>query len=296
MRTTFRPVEDLLRAEGVIARRDHPELARTLSHLASTGRLVAVLPGVYASPSSTDFDTRVRAVLTWNRDCVLVGTAAARSWFWPTLACRTIEVAVCREVRLRSPGFRFVERLIPDDLMVDWGGIRMTVPALTALDLCGEMGGDAIDVALRTRSATLGDLERALELTPHRVGNAVRRQLLHDSRDQPWSPPERRFHRLLRAAGLTGWSGNVAVHGPGWRYCLDVAFEAELLDAEVDGREHHSSPAAFEADHRRQNRLVQAGWTVLRFTPSMIDGDPEGVIATVNATLCRLRPEQRALP
>jgi hypothetical protein len=35
---------------------------------------------------------------------------------------------------------------------------------------------------------------------------------------------------------------------------------------------------------------------VLRSTPSMIDGDPEGVIATVNATLCRLRPEQRALP
>jgi len=81
MRTTFRPVEELLRAERVIARRDHPELARTLSHLASTARLVALLPGVYASPSAVEFDTRVRAVLTWNPDCILVGRAAARAWF-----------------------------------------------------------------------------------------------------------------------------------------------------------------------------------------------------------------------
>jgi len=171
----------------------------------------------------------------------------------------------------------------------------MTVPALTALDLCSELGGDAIDVALRTRAATLGDLWRALELTPNRSGNTVRRQLLRDSRDRPWSPPERRFHRMLRAAGLTGWSGNVTVHGPGWRYCLDVAFEADQLDVEIDGREHHSSPSAFEADRRRQNRLVQAGWTVLRFTPGMIDGDPEGVIATVVETLHRLRRDQGGL-
>lgn len=281
-----------MRAEGVIARRDHPELARTLSHLASTGRLVPVLPGVYARPSAADFDTRVRALMRWDPDAVLIGRAAARAWFWQTLACPTIDVALRRGTRLTSPGFRFAERSIPDDLAADWGGVRMTVPALTAIDLCAEMGGDAIDVVLRTRTATLGDLWRALELTPHRPGNTVRRELLNDSRNEPWSPSERRFHRLLRAAGLTGWSGNVTVRGPGWRYCLDVAFEADLLAAEIDGREHHNSRAAFEADHRRQNRLVLAGWTVLRFTPGLIDVDPDGVVATVKETLCRLRRER----
>jgi very-short-patch-repair endonuclease len=36
--------------------------------------------------------------------------------------------------------------------------------------------------------------------------------------------------------------------------------------AEADGRGPHGTPEAAYADRRRQNRLVNAGWTVLRFT------------------------------
>ncbi|WP_307813941.1 hypothetical protein [Micromonospora luteifusca] len=36
--------------------------------------------------------------------------------------------------------------------------------------------------------------------------------------------------------------------------------------AEADGRGPHAVPEAVFADRRRQNRLVNAGWTVLRFT------------------------------
>jgi very-short-patch-repair endonuclease len=68
-----------------------------------------------------------------------------------------------------------------------------------------------------------------------------------------------------------------------------VAFEDVLLDVEVDGREHHDTRAAFETDRLRQNRLVRAGWTVLRFTPTMIDTDPPGVIEMIRDTLDGLR-------
>ncbi|MCM0674656.1 endonuclease domain-containing protein [Micromonospora phytophila] len=36
--------------------------------------------------------------------------------------------------------------------------------------------------------------------------------------------------------------------------------------AEADGRGPHGTPEAVFADRRRQNRLLNAGWTVLRFT------------------------------
>jgi hypothetical protein len=62
------------------------------------------------------------------------------------------------------------------------------------LDLCDVMGGDAIDQALRTRASTLAQLHRALELTGGRKGNRTKRQLLLDSRAEPWSKAERLLH------------------------------------------------------------------------------------------------------
>ena len=38
------------------------------------------------------------------------------------------------------------------------------------------------------------------------------------------------------------------------------------FDFEIDGRAFHSDADRFQRDRTRQNRLVGAGWTVLRFT------------------------------
>lgn len=289
MRHSHRAVAQIVGSRSVIVRREHSELSGTIDHLVATGHLIAVLPGIYGKPPGTDLRVRIAAVAAWNPDAVLIGAAAARTWFWPSLSCPTVEVAVRHAVELRRAGFVFVKRQIPSDLVEEWSGTRMTVPALTALDLCESLGGEGIDVALRTRATTLAQLHRALELTPRRRGNRLRSELLHESRSEPWSPPERKLHGLLRAAEITGWRGNVEGHGSGWKAYPDVAFEDVLLDIEVDGREHHDTRAAFENDRLRQNRLVRAGWTVLRFTPTMIDADPDGVVATIRDTLDGLR-------
>jgi very-short-patch-repair endonuclease len=202
-----------------------------------------------------------------------------------------VDVALSRRSTVRRPGFKFTKRSIPAELVTVRQGLRLTSPALTALDLCPELGGDAIDTALRTGAASLPEFDRVLALTPARAGNELRRELVRDSRDEPWSPPERRLHRLLRAAGITGWRANVEVRGAGWSYYPDVAFEADQLDVEVDGREHHIGSVAFECDRQRQNRLVRAGWVVLRFTPTMIDTEPDEVIDMIQDTLRRIRSE-----
>ncbi|WP_328851044.1 hypothetical protein OG994_23910 [Micromonospora globbae] len=46
----------------------------------------------------------------------------------------------------------------------------------------------------------------------------------------------------------------------------DLGWRGPKVIAEADGREAHDTPSAAFADRRRQNRLVNAGWTVLRFT------------------------------
>lgn len=122
-------------------------------------------------------------------------------------------------------------------------------------------------------------------MTGDRLGNPQRRRLLLDSRDEPWSVPERRFHRLLRDAGITGWRANLPVRIGDARCYLDVAFELVLLAIEIDGRLYHSAPEAFELDRRRQNLLVLNGWHVLRFTWRMIEEHPDQVIVAVRDAL-----------
>ncbi|MFF0149703.1 hypothetical protein [Micromonospora sp. NPDC005203] len=46
----------------------------------------------------------------------------------------------------------------------------------------------------------------------------------------------------------------------------DLGWRSPRVIAEADGRDAHATPEALFADRRRQNRLINAGWTILRFT------------------------------
>lgn len=289
MRASTEQISQILDRTGVLVRRDHPELAAAVAWRLRQGQLRAVLPGVYASAQRADeLDVRLRALCSSDPDAVLAGPTAARLTFWPGLRADVVECATRRQ-RAPQPGFLFRRSPVPPALVGERAGLRFTVPALTALDLCAEVGGDGIDQVLRTRTATLAGMWRALELTSGRPGNPLRRGLLLDSRDEPWSAAERRAHRLLRDAGITGWTANHPVVLEGRRYFLDIAFPRLRLVLEVDGRLHEDDPAVFENDRLRQNALVLDGWTVLRFTWRMLDADPAGFVAAVRAALDALR-------
>ena len=276
-----RDIQQVLATEGVIVRRDHPTLVGTIAWLVRNGDLIPVLPGVYAPPEACDsIRTRIQAVMRWDLDAVLVGAAAAQVSFWPEIRVSQITCSL-KHQRRPQPGVEFTRRQIPPELVVNRGVLRYTTPALTALDLCGAMGGDAIDQALRSRATTLVQLHRAIELTAARVGNPIRRQLLLDSREEPWSKAERLFHQLLREAGITGWKANRPVVLDGSTFYVDVIFRRLKLAIEIDGRLYHTGTEVFESDRWRQNLLVLNGWCVLRFTWTMIEDHPEKVLAMV---------------
>ncbi len=276
-------VRSLVRHRGVVARRDQPALVGCVDALVRTGQLVAVLPGVYTAPGrAAELRVRLAALQAWCPDAVLIATTAARLTFWPTASDALVEAAVRR--RGTHPGFRLVTRRVPEELLVQRGPLRMTAPALTALDLCDD-GADVLDLVLRSRAATLADLWRAFELTRGRRGNQQRLVHLLDSKDEPWSAAERRCHRLLREAGIDGWRPNLPVRAGDRRFYLDVAFPDAGLVVEIDGRLHEDDEDVFENDRWRQNALVLDGWVVLRFTWKMLTQHPEVVVETIRAAL-----------
>lgn len=282
-----RALAEILRSNGgVISRRDNAELAGQIDYATRTGELFRVLPRVYVHRDlSRDWRVLARAVILWNDDAVIVGEAAAALTFWPHKTPRVIEVAAPR-VRATRPGFRFTQRAIPEDLVVDQSGIRMTHPRLTVLDLIERHGGDAIDDALRSRMVTIAGMREALTLTANRSGNDERRRMVLDSRGEPWSAGERRAHRTLRAAGITRWRSNAPVECGSTKFYLDIDFESVPLAAEIDGRVH-MRPDLFESDRRRGNLLLLAGIHVLHFTTAMLD---EGLLVpTVRQALARYR-------
>lgn len=283
---THDEVERLIHTgNGIIARREHPELSGTLDWLLRQRVIGPVLPGVYAPVDRVgDPDVRIRAALRKHPDAVLLGAAAARVSFWPKVALGAVEVALPRPAAAAA-GFTFTRRQVPPELVVTRGPLRYATPALTAIDLAPFDCADAIDRALRKRVATLMGMYDALRLTPNRDGNSERRRLLVDSRDEPWSAAERTGHRLLRAARITGWSANLPVVLGGAIYFIDIAFGARKLAIEIDGRQHETDEDLFQSDRWRQNALVMAGWQVLRFTFEMLRDHPDVVIATIRRAL-----------
>ena len=262
---------------------------RTLQSALAAGLVTRLLPGVYAvAGAEDDLAVRAAAVVAWQPDAVVTGRAAARLTFWPGLAVTHVDVAR-RGHAPRSRRYRFHERTIDPAHIIESTALRVTVPALTAVDLVDELGGDGIDTCLRARAARLEDLWKAFAAHPSRPGNNERRRMLLDSRDEPWSAAERLAHRLLRAAGITGWRANYRVVVSGCRYFIDIAFPGVRLAVEIDGRLHEDDPAVFETDRYRQNQLVGAGWTVLRFTYAMLVARPDYVVATIRAELARLQ-------
>lgn len=280
-------IHELLAADRVILAREHPELENALVRAAAAGRLTRPLPGVFADPGNADeLITKAIAVSRWDPKAVIVGRAAAALTYWPDVEVKQFEVA--SPIRHSAqPGFSFQRRSVPADLVQWRGHLALSTPPLTAIELSTLADTDAIDLALREKVVDLASLRHALELTAHRRGNAERWRVLLDSRAEPWSLAERKAHRLYRDAGISGWVGNLKVCVPEacTTYYVDIAFERRRLACEIDGRKAHDTVEAFEADRLRQNLLVLAGWTVLRFTWKMLTEDPEYVVWATRAAL-----------
>jgi very-short-patch-repair endonuclease len=182
-------------------------------------------------------------------------------------------------------------RLEADDrVVVD--GIPLTSPARTALDLApDESPGDLARLLQRADDDQLLDRRRfdaVLARTGGHPGHGKLTAALRAFKPETAvlrSDLERRFRRLVLAAGLPTPQTNVAVEG----YELDCYWEAEGFAVELDAYATHGSPRSFEADREREDDLLLAGIELIRVTDVRLERDPRGTIARVAAHLERRR-------
>jgi hypothetical protein len=174
--------------DGVVTAKLTPRKARALNAYACRGQLERVLPGVYGLPgAASSIHTRLQAVRAYGDDLTLVRRSAAALTFWPEVGDDDELHIACPRKLTPGYGLAVEQRLIPPELLTRREGVLCTVPELTVLDLIPELGGDVIQEALRRRACTLKQMRRALALTPRRRFNRLRRDLLDQSRDSPWS-------------------------------------------------------------------------------------------------------------
>ncbi len=270
---------------GVIARRDHPELAGAIDVALRRGELRRLLPGTYArADRATSLVVRARAVCVADPDAVVTGLAAAILGGREGLRAPATLTVASQRLRRDRPGFRFQRRRIAPELVRTLDGVRFTTRALTALDLAVERGLDELDDALR-RGAEPHELQRALLLTPGRRGHAPLRRAVEDLRDRPWSPLEREAHRLLRDAGIGGWRANVGLWDARGERRIgygDLVFSDHGLVIELDGASYHTDPAR---DAARDLALVRAGWEVIRIGAGLVRKSPQEFINVVRDIL-----------
>jgi hypothetical protein len=177
-------------------------------------------------------------------------------------------------------------------------GVPCTTVARTLVDLGAVMPdtvvAEALDRALGRGSATIIGVRAALDAVARqgRRGVGVMRRVLQARTEtEPVAGVfEARMSRLLAVQGLPAAVPEFEV----WTYAgmfvarVDFAYPDLRLAMEVDGHSAHSSLDAFRRDRTRQNALVEAGWTVLRFTWTEVNRNSPHVGRTIRATRRRL--------
>jgi very-short-patch-repair endonuclease len=157
-------------------------------------------------------------------------------------------------------------------------GIAVTADALTVVEASVDLGGRFLDRALQ-RSVRFPAVYAAHCRNLGAHGSARAGRLLVAAADRSASVAERLLVRMLRSAGARGFHCGFPASG----FLIDIAFPEAKVAIEVDGWAWHMDAVRAQADKRRQNALVRAGWTILRYTWHDLVERPRDVLAEIAA-------------
>lgn len=268
---------------------------RAADRAVATGEWRRVLRGTYAAADAPlDLRLRSRAAQRLLPEHALV---ADRCLLWLLgvdvlpAGPPVLEVVVPRdavvprraEVRARSADVPVRDRaLLGPDALRCLRPTRACADLMRLLPLAeGVVVADAVQHAGLCSAPDL-QVELALHTGLRGVVRARRALSLSDPRAE--SPPESRLRLALVLAGLVPVPQHVVRDAQG-RFVarVDLAFPAWRLAVEYDGRAVHERPDVYARDRQRQNELVRAGWTVLRFTAADLRRGTSAVVAQVLA-------------
>jgi very-short-patch-repair endonuclease len=215
----------------------------------------------------------------------VAGSAAAHWHGMVGRAPAVVDVTVPRRAKPRArPGVRIHRRDLACADVITLRGLRVAGKGLATLETALVLpdGPAFLDRALQ-KHLRFPELYAAYCRGLGRVGSAEMGRLLAAAADRADSAAERLVVKHLRAAGIGGW----LLGYPFGLYLIDLAFPEAKLAVEIDGWAWHVDQDRFVNDRRKQNALVRAGWTVLRFTWHDLTSAPHSVVAQIAAALAR---------
>ncbi len=244
-------------------------------------RSVFVVAEHRLTPSLTD-----RAAHLAVPGSVLAGPSAA-PYHGLTVPRAEPHLIVSRRTRPRAGMRLLVEQLSARDIRL-LDGLVITSPERTLLDcvllLPDGPAVELLDRGLQRGVVTLDQLATRARERVGRPGAPRLARLVGAMAVGTRSAAERRLAHVLRRH--QGWRANAEIRSHRELIAIgDIVFEHERVVLEADGLAFHVDPASFQRDRDRQNRLVAAGWTVLRFTWRDLTERPESVVDTVSRIL-----------
>jgi very-short-patch-repair endonuclease len=258
------------RQHGVVTRKQIEAAglgSKAITGQVRSGRLHRLHRGVYAvghrAPSWQGRWTA--AVLACGEGAVLSHHSAAALWE----LLRPIDGAI--HVSIPTTAGRAAHR-----------GIHLhRCPSLSSPPLLLTTHRHAIPVT--TIQRTIEDLRASALLPPHLLRRAIRQaehkglHLEGVESDRTRSDLETAFLDLFRHHRLPPPEVNVKLG----RWEVDFLWRSHHLAVEVDTWAYHRGSVSFEDDHARDLDLRAAGYTVLRFTDTQLESEPERVVAAV---------------
>ena len=278
--------ETLDRWHGMAKTRDLTRLGigRTeAARLIGKGLLTPVRPGVVLLGGGTPSDWQ-RTVAAW----IVAGPEAALSHSTAARVHRiaysappgVIEISIPRSRRRALAGCTIHRVQLADVDVVIRGGIRVTSPLRTLIDIVPALGPVALErIVDEGLIADLWDIA-ALDVAvrsaarSRRPGAPMLREIVASRVGLPNgdSALEQRVIRAL--ACLAPFEVHHQLVVDGQVFVLDLAWLEHRVGVECDGWHVRSrSRSKFDHDRRRNNALISRGWTVVHVTAAMSDDE-----------------------
>jgi very-short-patch-repair endonuclease len=264
---------------------------KAIEHRVAIGALHRVHRGVFAvgTPVLQPLGAETAGLLYAGDDAVLSHESAAALWGLATHPSFVVITMIGRHARAQ-PGLRIheVKALDLRDVSIHQG-FPVTSPARTVID-CAARGDieDMLNEARAQKLVTDDALHAAIARCPTRAGTRAVRHMLAAEQDTGYdqSRAERLLKRLIRAADLERAVHNVKIEAKR----VDAFWPRHNLVLEVDGHKWHGHRQAFERDRARDQKLVAAGYAVIRVTWRQLTEQPMMVMARIAQALARRDP------
>lgn len=245
---------------------------------------------VHAAVSPTDEARLIDAAMQYAHrmpaDQFVSHTAAAAMWGLPLpsrlLRGRSLDVSVYaprRAPAARGVSGHVVQPHLAHTVVHPMYQVRVTSPASTVAMLASVVFDpydlvSLVDAVVREplhrtdppALTTLAQLAAAVE-AGRRVGGPQLRVAVSRSSTRSRSRTETWLRLTLEDAGLPNALVNFDVFERGvWLGQVDLAYPTLKIAIEYEGEHHLTDPAQWAADIARMDRLVEAGWRVIRVT------------------------------